>query len=214
MSTKFVKNPFSKSNLRVQTFTVSLVKTVSKISAEIEEPIIQALGHESRRTMLKIISSSEKGVSYTELMVELGISTGKLNYHLKTLEGVVEKNKDQKYTLTPLGRRVMSLLSSITENIDPEYENYVKTARIAQRSTLHPFAKSLICIGIAWSSVVLVVWGYLTYIVITEGAPIVVYILLLALLLLGSAMLGWLIYALKTVPEIVKRFERRLLGSR
>jgi predicted transcriptional regulator len=187
---------------------------MSEISAELEEAIIQALAHESRRTMLKIISSSEKGASYTELMVELGISTGKLNYHLKTLEGVVEKNKEQKYVLTPLGRRVMSLLSAVTENIDPKYENYVKTARLAQRSTLHPLAKSFIYIGIVWGALILAVWGYLAYIAITEGAPIIVYILLPALFILGSAMLGWLIYALKTAPEIIKRFERRLLGSR
>ncbi len=186
---------------------------MSEIISEIEEAIIQALAHESRRTMLKIINSSEKGASYTDLMIELGISTGKLNYHLKTLEGIVEKNKEQKYVLTPLGKRAMTLLASITEKIDPKYKNYVNTARIAQRSTLHPLAKSLIYISIAWASVVLVVWSYLTYIIIAEGAPIVAYILLPTLLLLGSAMLGWLIYALKTAPEIMKRFERRLLGS-
>lgn len=179
---------------------------------ELEEIIIQAIGHEVRRTILKIIASSETGALYTDLMTELGLPTGKLNYHLGKLEGLVEKNKERRYVLTPLGKQTMSVLNSITQNISSDYEKYVKTAQFAQKNTLHPILKSLIYIGIACISLVLFVWSFITYIVVTEGAPFIVYILLPILISLGIVVLGWLIYALKKTPQFLKRFEKRWLG--
>ncbi|MFX1519752.1 MAG: hypothetical protein ACFFCD_07520 [Promethearchaeota archaeon] len=179
---------------------------------ELEEIIIQALGHEVRRTILKIIALSETGALYTDLMTELGLPTGKLNYHLGKLEGLVEKNKERRYNLTPLGKQTMSVLNSITQNISSNYEKYVKIAQFAQKSTLHPILKSLIYLGIACISLVLFVWSFITYIVITEGAPFIVYILLPILIALGIVVLGWLVYALKKAPQFLKRFEKRWLG--
>jgi len=179
---------------------------------ELEEIIIQALGHEVRRTILKIIASSESGALYTDLMTELGLPTGKLNYHLGKLEGIVEKNKERRYILTPLGKQAMNILNSISQNIRSDYEKYVKTAQFAQKNTLHPILKSLIYIGIAFMSLILFVWSFITYIVVTEGAPFIVYILLPILIALGIGVLGWLVYALKKTPQFLKRFEKRWLG--
>ena len=183
---------------------------MKETGAEIEEVIMQALSHETRRTVLKMIDSNEEGTSYTELMLGLGLSTGKLNYHLGKLEGLVEKNSERRYVLTPLGRRAVSFLSSIARNIGPDEVNCIKTAQLAQRSNLHPLVRSSIYIGMAWISVILIVWGFLAYTVVTEGAPLIVYVLLPVLISLGFAGLGWLIYALKSAPEILKWFEKRL----
>ena len=180
------------------------------IEQEIEDIIIQGLGHPARRTVLKIIHSAPNGASYTELLGELRLSTGKLNYHLGQLEGLIEKNKERKYVLTPLGEKATSLLDSITRDMGSEYEKYVKTAQHAQTSTLTPLAKSLIYIGITVVSVMLIVWGFLTYVVLTEGGPSFVFLLLPALLAIGFVILGWLIYALKTAPEFLRRLEKRL----
>ena len=59
-------------------------------------------------------------------------------------------------------------------------------------------------------SVILLIWGFLTYVVLTEGGPSFVYVLLPVLLMIGFIMLGWLIYALKTAPEFLRRLEKRL----
>lgn len=179
---------------------------------EIEEIIIQALGHEVRRTILKIINSSEKGSLYSDLMTELGLSTGKLNYHLGKLEGLVEKNIERRYILTPLGTNAMSLLHSITQNVGSDHEKYIKTAQLAQRNSLHPILKSFIYISIAFISLIIFVWSFITYIVITEGAPFIVYILLPILIALGFVVLGWLVYALKKTPQFLKRFEKKWFG--
>jgi hypothetical protein len=177
---------------------------------EIEDIVIQGLGHEARRTILKIVSSAENGVSYSELLGELRLSTGRLNYHLGQLEGLVERNRERRYVLSPLGRRAIVLLGSITQDLNAGYERYLKTARHAQRSTLHPLVKLAICIGIAVISMILFVWGYLLYIFIEEGAPFLVYFLLPLLLAIGVAILSWLIYALRTAPEFLRRLEKRL----
>jgi len=71
------------------------------ITVEVEDMIIQALGHKERREILKIISLNIAGSSYSELMGELGLPTGKLNYQLKQLEGLIEKNEERRYVLTP-----------------------------------------------------------------------------------------------------------------
>jgi hypothetical protein len=47
-------------------------------------------------------------------------------------------------------------------------------------------------------------------VVLTEGGPSFVFLLLPALLAIGFVILGWLIYALKTAPEFLRRLEKRL----
>ena len=180
------------------------------IEREIEDIIIHGLGHSARRSVLKIVDSTPNGASYTELLGELRLSTGKLNYHLEQLQGLIEKNKERRYVLTPIGAKAISLLNSITRDMGPEYERYVKTAQRAQTSTLNPLVKSLIYIGMTVISVILLVWEYLTYLVLTEGGASFVLLLLPALLTIGFALLGWLIYALKTAPEFLRRLEKRL----
>jgi hypothetical protein len=180
------------------------------IEREIEDVIIQGLGHSARRTVLKIVDSTPNGASYTELLGELRLSTGKLNYHLGQLEGLIEKNNERRYVLTPLGKKAIGLLNSIARDVGPEYESYVKTAQRVRTSTLNPLVKSLIYIGMTVISVVLLVWGYLSYLVLTEGGPPFVFLLLPVLLTIGFVLLGWLVYALKTAPEFLRRLEKRL----
>ena len=74
---------------------------MAETALEVGDMIIQALSHKERRELLKIISLSTTGSSYSELMGELGLPTGKLNYQLKQLEGLIEKNEERRYVLTP-----------------------------------------------------------------------------------------------------------------
>jgi len=185
---------------------------LQEIDSEIEEAIVQALAHKARRNILRIVRSSENGVSYTELLNELGLPTGKLNYHLRQLEGLIEKTGERKYVLTSFGGKALSLLDSIMQE-SKLYEPYVKIARLAQRSSLHPLMRWLLYIGIAAISLMLVGAGLVMYVAITEGAPLVFLFMSIASFLIGVAILGWLIYALKTVPEYVREFEKKVLKS-
>jgi hypothetical protein len=92
---------------------------------DIEELIIQGLGHRERRNILKIISLAPKGAVYSDILGELGLNTGRMNYHLRQLEGLVERNGDRRYHLTPLGRRALAVLGSMTDDLGNGYEEYL-----------------------------------------------------------------------------------------
>jgi predicted transcriptional regulator len=68
------------------------------------------LKDETRRKILLLLE--ERGsVSYTDLMASIGIgNTGKLNYHLKILNGLIVKNGDGRYSLTDKGKLSIRLL--------------------------------------------------------------------------------------------------------
>ncbi len=179
---------------------------------QVENIVFQALAHPMRRTILKIIAYRTEGVSYTDLITELGLSTGKLNYHLEQLEGLTTKNEKRYYVLTSLGKKALKQLNMIGEDLSSEDEKYVRIAEASQKSSLQPALKLFLLVGIAFSLVFLVGWIFMAYIAITEGAPVIVYILLPVLIAIGVGLLSSLILALKKTPDWVKRFERKLLG--
>jgi DNA-binding transcriptional ArsR family regulator len=179
---------------------------------QVENIVFQALAHPMRRTILKIIAYRPEGVSYTDLITELGLSTGKLNYHLEQLEGLVGKNEKRYYVPTSLGKKALNQLNLIKEELSSEDEKYVRIAEASQKSSLQPVLRSFLLVGIAFSSLILLGWIFLAYVAITEGAPVIVYILLPVLFAIGVGLLSSLILALKKTPDWVKRLERRLLG--
>ena len=188
------------------------MKNTQTINEEIENVLFQVLAHPMRRTVLKIVSSSQNGVTYTELITELGLPTGKLNYHLEQLEGLIEKKDERHYILTPFGLKAVNQLNLIKHEAEPSDERYVKTAAKAQKTSLQPALKSFLLIGAAFSALFIAIWGYIGYIAITEGAPVIVYGILPVLIALGVGLLGTLIYAFKKAPEWIRRLEHRFVG--
>ena len=180
---------------------------------QIANVTFQALSHPTRRTIIRIIQSNQKGISYTDLITELGISTGKLNYHLDQLKGLIEKNSNQHYVLTSFGEKAVEHLNLIEQKISSEDEKYVRIAALSQKTSLQPIVKVFLMVSILLSAVVITIWGYLIYITISEGAPLIVYILLPVLIAIGFVLLGTLIYALIKTPLWIKRFEQRFFGE-
>jgi len=91
-----------------------------RLREDVEEVVLSALGHRERRRILEVVGSSPDGVLYSDILHELGVNTGKLNYHLKLLEGVIERDESRRYRLSPLGARAMGLLGGLTEDLDEE----------------------------------------------------------------------------------------------
>lgn len=76
--------------------------------------IINSLNHEIRRGILALISSSGP-TSYTQLLEHFTLSTGKLNYHLKLLKELVEKNENGLYLVSERGKIAMQILNVLNE---------------------------------------------------------------------------------------------------
>ena len=141
------------------------------------------------------------------------MSTGKLNYHLEQLKGLIEKNSNQRYVLTSFGKKALEHLNLIEQKINSEDEKYVKIAALSQKTSLQPIVKAFLAISIVLTSALTIVWVFLAYVFITEGAPIIVYVLMPILIAVGFGLLGSLVYALVKAPSWIKRFEQRFFGD-
>lgn len=76
------------------------------------EWIIKAISHEIRRNIINLLEVNSH-LTYTELLKELNLTTGKLNFHLRQLVGLVEKHDDGFYRLTPAGTSILKSLLEI-----------------------------------------------------------------------------------------------------
>ena len=101
---------------------------------DVEEVILQALSHKDRRKILKILASAPGGTTYSSILGETGLSTGRLNYHLKELAGFIERDDERMYCLTALGEKALGTLRYTTEDLSVEVEGYVSAARGKRRS--------------------------------------------------------------------------------
>ena len=97
-----------------------MIQLTGRYASEVEELILQGIGHEERRNILKIIASASEGVIYSEILHELNLNTGKLNYHLKLLEGLIERDDNRHYHLSTLGKKAVSTLNNMTADLDED----------------------------------------------------------------------------------------------
>jgi predicted transcriptional regulator len=187
---------------------------MAKVNSEIETVVFQALSHPMRRTIITILGGNIKGLLYTELITELGLTTGKMNYHIEQLEGLIEKNQDRRYVLTPLGKKALDQLKQLKVDITNEDMKYLKIAEKSQKASLEPTIKSFIVIGIVTS--LFVTTGLLTiayFAITTGGFPTIMLLVLPVGLAIEIAVLATLIHALRKTPDWLRRLERKYLAS-
>ncbi|MCW4006393.1 MAG: hypothetical protein NWF04_07355 [Candidatus Bathyarchaeota archaeon] len=76
------------------------------------EALLDVLKHPIRRKTIIALSKTHS-LSYTELMKQTqAANTGKLNYHLKILADLIEKDQNGKYHLTQKGQNAAQLLTA------------------------------------------------------------------------------------------------------
>jgi len=114
-----------------------------------------------RRTILEVIATNEQGITYTELITELKLPTGKLNYHIEQLSGLIAKNDSRHYILTSFGKKALSHIDLVKNTAEPEDDNYVRAAYLSQ-----------ILLGLAVSFFFTFIWSFMAYLAITEGAQL------------------------------------------
>ncbi len=77
--------------------------------------IFTALKHPLRRRILRRLQTSP--ATYTELLNELSIENGLLNYHLENIKELLTKMEDGRYTLNEFGKAGVQLLQRVEEPI-------------------------------------------------------------------------------------------------
>jgi len=175
---------------------------------ELEEALFQALGAAERREILRV-AARDQGATYTQILGELNMTTGNLNYHLKQLEGLLERDEERRYRSTPLGAAAVNVLRSANE-APSGVNGYVAAARTSQAGSVHPTVTRLLGLAIAFNILFLAIWGYIAYIAVTDGGPAFVLAILAFLLVAGTLTLTWLVRGLGTAPAYVRRLEKKL----
>ncbi|MHA1860295.1 MAG: DUF7347 domain-containing protein [Candidatus Asgardarchaeia archaeon] len=77
---------------------------------------IGAISHPTRVNILKLLYDRER-LTYSDIMNALGLDTGKLNFHLKKLKGLVNRREDGYYYLSSRGKLALSTLKAISEHM-------------------------------------------------------------------------------------------------
>lgn len=102
---------------------------VENVAEDLDDVVIKGLSSLERRNILRIVASYAEGVSYTGILGETGLSTGRLNYHLGELTGFLERSESRLYSLTELGKKAVAVLTFIHEDFDTGLLEKVNTKR-------------------------------------------------------------------------------------
>ncbi|MCD6485415.1 MAG: RDD family protein [Candidatus Odinarchaeota archaeon] len=86
----------------------------------------EALVHPIRASILRLLHDHEE-LSYSEILSYLQIDTGKLNFHFKKLNGLIEKTPSGSYRLTSKGLLAISALKAVKEHLGVTDKEDIKT---------------------------------------------------------------------------------------
>lgn len=86
------------------------------------------LSHETRRAILFLLFE-KKELSFSDLMNELGLDTGKMSFHLRNLKLFVEQTPSGKYRLNSFGQSAIRLIRD-TESMSIEADFLEKKSEI------------------------------------------------------------------------------------
>jgi len=173
---------------------------------EVEATVFEVLAHPIRRDILKLLSYGDDGTSYTDILGEFALSTGRLNYHLKQMEGFIQKNDHLRYTLTPLGKAATDLLVSLKKDLPEDVQKFVK---IRKPPSLMPALKSMAFLLMFVVSIPTIFVGVEIYDAIVSGGQMMDILFLAVAMSIGIAVFVWIAYMVRYAPGHLRHLERR-----
>ncbi len=175
-----------------------------------ENVIIQAIAHDIRRGILRIVNKEPR--TFTDLLQYFDISTGKLNYHLNQIKGFIARNDETiKYEITSLGKKALKILDVINREIPETDQPLLKEAFLSQKEIGKPLVLQGINIGIGMICFIMIIHAFLAVIALTDpNIPFFILPLLLTLLLGEFGILIWLIRVKIAAPVFIERFTKHI----
>ena len=176
-----------------------------------EEVLINALNHKIRRDILQLLQEGEK--TYSSLLNYFSISTGKLNYHLKLLEGLLQKGAEGRYSLSPLGKRALEILDSFRKEITEEERPLIREAYISQKKDRESFLHLIFVSRMKFKFYLLMIvasgliFSSIVYLIVGEY-PLVASSLLIVGFAAAAGGAVWIKKIRKSAPEFVDRVEK------
>lgn len=173
---------------------------------EVEATVFEVLAHPVRRDILRLVFHDENGASYTDILNEFALSTGRLNYHLKQMDGFIQKNDLLRYTLTPLGKAAADLVFSLGKDLPDDVERFV---RIRRPPSLMPALKFMAYLLMIVVSIPTILAGMQIYDLIVRGSQLIEIISYTIVLAIGLAVFLWIAYMVRFAPGYLRHLERR-----
>jgi len=99
------------------------------VNEENVSKILSVLSHPLRRRILFYLNEKAEG-SFTDFATSFNVDTGKLSFHLRSLEAFVEQTPTGKYKLSSAGQNAIVLIKDL--------ESWAMKAETATRSFVHP----------------------------------------------------------------------------
>lgn len=183
------------------------------MSIKSEDVLLNALNHQIRREILHLLESDDR--SYTQILELFAISTGKLNYHLKILEGLIEKSETNWYSLTPLGQKTMKLLDNFRNGLSDQDQPLIKRAYLSQQKAEPSFLHLMFVSRMNFKFWLLIIMASAliisSLIYLSLGGEVVTILpMLVAGVVVGFGGFVWLIRIRRTAPEFVSKMDKVL----
>lgn len=103
-----------------------------------EKIVIQALDHDIRRTILRLLQA--RAYSFSDLMKVLNVPSGKLNYHLSLIAGFIRKNEENgMWESTILGVKAVNFLDLLESNLTVNEISCLCEAYVSQMTGIKNF---------------------------------------------------------------------------
>ncbi len=96
--------------------------------------VLAVLSHKIRREILLILREKEE-TSFTELMNTLKIDTGKLSFHMRSLQPFIEQTQTGKYKLNRAGEDAVRVIRDVESWAEVADVNRKATSQLALAST-------------------------------------------------------------------------------
>jgi uncharacterized RDD family membrane protein YckC/DNA-binding HxlR family transcriptional regulator len=93
--------------------------------------VLSVLSHRIRREILLILREKGEG-SFTDLMNALGIDTGKLSFHIRSLAPFIEQTETGKYRLSRAGQDAVRVIKDV--------ESWAEVADVNRKASQLPLA--------------------------------------------------------------------------
>ncbi|MFX0151736.1 MAG: helix-turn-helix domain-containing protein [Candidatus Hodarchaeota archaeon] len=178
-----------------------------------EKIIIQAIAHDIRREILRILDSDPR--TFTELLNHFDISSGKLTYHLNQIKGFVLKNEETaEYEVSSLGKKALEILELINREVPETDQPLLKEAFVSQKETSKPIILQGINISIGFICFIMVIHVLIAIAALPDpNTPFFIAPLLLLIFVGEFIVLMWLLRIRKSSPAFLERIAKHLRDS-
>lgn len=116
-------------------------KNNNEIKLELDKELYEVLNHETRRNLIEILHENIE-MTYSEVLKELEISDGLLNFHLRKMKNIIKTTETGSYIISDYGKIAYKIIKNI--RIELKYSKKMKPQKIKPDLTKKMISKRIL----------------------------------------------------------------------